>query len=96
MQAALDALWPLTGELFQPDPVPPACPGWPSIRRTCAARSTPCSARCSPRRRMDRPQAAPLARSAGRSGRDGVHTEAIGYLLAELQSVARAHPDATW
>jgi ring-1,2-phenylacetyl-CoA epoxidase subunit PaaC len=25
-----------------------------------------------------------------------VHTEAMGYLLAELQSVARAHPDATW
>ena len=30
------------------------------------------------------------------TGRDGVHTEAMGYLLAELQSVARAHPDATW
>jgi ring-1,2-phenylacetyl-CoA epoxidase subunit PaaC len=25
-----------------------------------------------------------------------VHTEAFGYVLAELQSVARAHPDATW
>jgi ring-1,2-phenylacetyl-CoA epoxidase subunit PaaC len=25
-----------------------------------------------------------------------VHTEPFGYLLAELQSVARAHPDATW
>jgi ring-1,2-phenylacetyl-CoA epoxidase subunit PaaC len=33
---------------------------------------------------------------AGKSGRDGVHTEPFGYLLAELQSVARAHPDATW
>ena len=33
---------------------------------------------------------------AGRTGRDGVHTEAMGYLLAELQSVARSHPDATW
>ena len=32
----------------------------------------------------------------GRAGRDGVHTEALGYLLAEMQSVARAHPDATW
>ncbi len=35
-------------------------------------------------------------RSRGRAGRDGVHTEAFGYLLAEMQSVARAHPDATW
>jgi ring-1,2-phenylacetyl-CoA epoxidase subunit PaaC len=25
-----------------------------------------------------------------------VHTEAMGYLLAELQSVARALPGATW
>lgn len=32
----------------------------------------------------------------GRGGRDGVHTERMGFLLAELQSVARAHPGATW
>ena len=32
----------------------------------------------------------------GRTGRDGMHTEALGYLLAELQSVARADPEATW
>jgi ring-1,2-phenylacetyl-CoA epoxidase subunit PaaC len=25
-----------------------------------------------------------------------VHTEAMGYLLAEMQSIARAHPGATW
>jgi ring-1,2-phenylacetyl-CoA epoxidase subunit PaaC len=30
------------------------------------------------------------------AGRDGVHTEAMGPLLAELQSVARALPGATW
>ena len=45
---------------------------------------------------LDRPGGAPMARVAGKSGRDGVHTEAFGYLLAELQSVARAHPGATW
>jgi ring-1,2-phenylacetyl-CoA epoxidase subunit PaaC len=33
---------------------------------------------------------------AGHAGRDGVHTEAMSSLLAELQSVARAHPGATW
>ena len=41
----------------------------------------------------DRPA---LARVSGQAGRDGVHTEAMGYLLAELQSVARALPGATW
>jgi ring-1,2-phenylacetyl-CoA epoxidase subunit PaaC len=30
------------------------------------------------------------------SGRDGEHTPHLAPLLAELQSVARAHPDASW
>ena len=42
------------------------------------------------------PDVPPAAPVAGRTGRDGVHTEALGYLLAEMQSVARAHPGATW
>jgi len=42
------------------------------------------------------PTGAPLAPVAGQAGREGVHTEALGYVLAELQSVARAYPDATW
>lgn len=29
-------------------------------------------------------------------GRRGEHTEALGYLLAEMQSLHRAHPGATW
>ncbi len=33
---------------------------------------------------------------AGRAGRDGLHTEAFGPLLAELQVVARAHPEGVW
>jgi len=31
-----------------------------------------------------------------RSSSDGWHTEHLGYLLAEMQSLARAHPGATW
>ena len=45
---------------------------------------------------LTRPTAPRLAPVAGKTGRDGTHTEAMGYILAELQSVARAHPDATW
>jgi ring-1,2-phenylacetyl-CoA epoxidase subunit PaaC len=29
-------------------------------------------------------------------GRSGLHTEALSYLLAEMQSVHRAHPGAAW
>jgi len=96
MQAALEAIWPLADEVFQPDPVSAALPGVavdPAGLRTevDAVLDTVLAAAT-----LDRPQAAPLARVAGKSGREGVHTEAFGYLLAELQSVARAHPDATW
>ncbi|QVQ54274.1 phenylacetate-CoA oxygenase subunit PaaC [Spiractinospora alimapuensis] len=45
---------------------------------------------------LQRPDTAPRAGVAGRTGRDGIHTESFGYALAELQSVARAHPGATW
>jgi ring-1,2-phenylacetyl-CoA epoxidase subunit PaaC len=31
-----------------------------------------------------------------RSSTDGWHTEHLGYLLAEMQSLARAHPGAVW
>ena len=29
-------------------------------------------------------------------GRRGIHTEQMGYLLAEMQYLHRAHPGATW
>lgn len=31
-----------------------------------------------------------------RGGRDGLHSEHFGYLVAEMQHVRRAHPGATW
>ncbi|HET6166785.1 MAG TPA: 1,2-phenylacetyl-CoA epoxidase subunit PaaC, partial [Marmoricola sp.] len=40
--------------------------------------------------------AVPDVRDAVTGGRSGVHTEAMGYLLAELQHLARSHPGATW
>lgn len=38
----------------------------------------------------------PQVRPASGAGRHGQHTEHLAPLLAELQSVARAHPEATW
>jgi ring-1,2-phenylacetyl-CoA epoxidase subunit PaaC len=96
MQAALGAIWPLVTELFHRDAVTAVLP---------AVAADPAGVRAEVDAVLDtvlaaatlrRPDVAPMARVAGRSGRDGVHTEAFGYLLAELQSVARAHPDATW
>ncbi len=42
------------------------------------------------------PVVEPAILISGRGGRDGVHTEHLGYLLAEMQSVARAHPCGRW
>jgi ring-1,2-phenylacetyl-CoA epoxidase subunit PaaC len=87
-QAALDTLWPLLGELFRPDPDALATVdrgGVGAVFDTILATAG-----------LHRPASAPLAPVGGRTGRDGVHTEAMGYILAELQSGARAHPDATW
>ena len=29
-------------------------------------------------------------------GKNGLHSEHLGFLLTEMQSLARAHPNATW
>jgi ring-1,2-phenylacetyl-CoA epoxidase subunit PaaC len=96
MQAALEAIWPLAGELFQPDPVTSALPGVAADPAGLRAEVDAVLDAVLDAATLERPQAAPLARVAGKAGREGVHTETFGYLLAELQSIARAHPDATW
>ena len=45
---------------------------------------------------LERPDVHALAGVRGRTGRDGLHTEALSRLLAEMQVVARAHPLGRW
>jgi len=97
-QAGLETIWPYVAELFTPHEVE---------RRmaACGAGVDPAGvrgefddvlARVLPAATLEIPDVVPRAGVAGRTGRHGVHTEAMGYLLAELQSVARAYPGATW
>jgi ring-1,2-phenylacetyl-CoA epoxidase subunit PaaC len=58
-----------------------------------AAASEPAARQPVARQPVARP---PVAGGAAGRGRDGVHTPAMTELLAELQSVARAYPGATW
>lgn len=90
IQAALGKLWPLVDELFTPHPheIADAAALRPAVDVVLDTTFATAG--------LDRPSVAALAGIGGRGGRDGVHTEALGYVLAELQSVARAHPDATW
>ena len=88
MQRALDTTWPLVAELFEqrPNDLTAVDRGeFDAVLDTVLATAG-----------LERPSAGALAKVRGRAGRDGLHTEALGYVLAELQSVARAHPDATW
>lgn len=45
---------------------------------------------------MTAPETPGLAGVRGRTGRQGMHTEALSMLLAEMQSVARVHPMGRW
>lgn len=45
---------------------------------------------------LPQPTVPAMGAVASRSGRDGVHTEHLGHVLAEMQSLARAHPEARW
>ena len=45
---------------------------------------------------VDRPDLRAVGPVSGGTGRDGRHTEAMGRLLAEMQVVARAHPNGRW
>jgi ring-1,2-phenylacetyl-CoA epoxidase subunit PaaC len=96
MQAALGTIWPLVDELFEGDTVTAALPRVAADPAGLRGEVGAVLDAVLDAATLDRPGAAPMARVAGKSGRDGVHTEAFGYLLAELQSVARAHPGATW
>ncbi|MDK1473235.1 phenylacetate-CoA oxygenase subunit PaaC [Streptomyces sp. 549] len=89
-QRALDSLWRYTGELFQP--VTGLDVDLPALRASWTARVTDTVTRAG-LRLPEGPQESPWA--AG-GGRQGVHTEPMGRLLAEMQHLHRSHPGASW
>jgi len=88
-QAALDQLWPYTGELFTPFPSASAiAPDATTLRAAWNATVDDVLARAT----LTRPKHGWM-QSGGRGGR---HTEHLGYLLAEMQFLQRTYPNATW
>ncbi len=98
MQAGLAAVWPMVDELFVPHEVERrlAQAGVGVDPAELREEFDDVLSQVLPAATLQRPDVSPLAGVSGRTGRHGVHTEAMGYLLAELQSVARAHPEARW
>jgi ring-1,2-phenylacetyl-CoA epoxidase subunit PaaC len=94
MQTALDDLWMYTGELFETDEVDEAMirsgvgpdlstlhEPWLGLMRATAEEAT-----------LTLPQPG----WAQRGGKRGMHSEHLGYILADLQFLQRAYPNATW
>jgi ring-1,2-phenylacetyl-CoA epoxidase subunit PaaC len=96
MQRGLEVVWPLVDELFTPHAVERALPAVSADVAALRAEVDVTLDTVLATAGLGRPAAEPLAGVGGLTGRDGRHTEAMGYILAELQSVARADPDATW
>jgi ring-1,2-phenylacetyl-CoA epoxidase subunit PaaC len=98
MQAGLAAIAPFTDELFECSPVEQrlAEAGAAVDPATLRPEFDDVIAQVLTAAGLDWPQTPVVARVPGQAGREGVHTEAMGYLLAELQSLARALPGATW
>ena len=84
-QGALDRLWPYTAELFVPDG---ADPDAQSLRGPWLEQVAP--------RLEEATLALPAATKFVSSGKRGVHSEHLGYLVAEMQCLPRAHPGARW
>jgi ring-1,2-phenylacetyl-CoA epoxidase subunit PaaC len=94
MQQGLDRIWPYVEEIFVTDDLESSLvadgvavevaglrPEWDTYVDAVLAEAT-----------LQRPSPSWTAEG----GRSGVHTEAFGYLLAEMQHLHRSHPGASW
>jgi ring-1,2-phenylacetyl-CoA epoxidase subunit PaaC len=94
MRVALDTLWRYAAELFESDAIDVSAaanrlgPRWDSLREAWLAEM---------RELFDEAKLALPPDSAFRStGKNGVHTEHMGYILADLQFLQRAYPGGAW
>ncbi|MCI3274763.1 1,2-phenylacetyl-CoA epoxidase subunit PaaC [Streptomyces cylindrosporus] len=90
MRRAADALWRFTGEMFRPvdgldvDPAGMEAAWLESVEDVLRRATLPLP---------EGPRAGGWTAGAGRQG---LHTESFGRMLAEMQHLHRSHPGATW
>ena len=94
MQRGIDAVWPYVDELFEPDELTTSLAAEAvavdptELREPFDGYVDAVLGEATLRR--------PESRVRHTGGRRGIHTEAMGYLLAEMQYLARSHPGASW
>jgi ring-1,2-phenylacetyl-CoA epoxidase subunit PaaC len=91
---ALESLWPYHAELFASDAVDEQAgetglgPRWGDLREPWFAEMTQVLEEAG----LDMPATVPFLST----GKTGVHSEHMGYILAEMQSLQRAFPGGAW
>jgi ring-1,2-phenylacetyl-CoA epoxidase subunit PaaC len=94
MDRALRDLWPYAAELFADDEIDEhaavigAGPRWSELRVAWESEMNAILAAAT----LEAPAATPFLSA----GKRGVHSEHMGYVLAELQFLQRAYPGGTW
>jgi ring-1,2-phenylacetyl-CoA epoxidase subunit PaaC len=90
MQSAVDALWRFTGELFEP--VEGVEIDWQSLRSGWLESVSAVLERAT----LTLPAGPQSGAWTAGAGRQGIHTEPFGRMIAEMQHLHRSHPGASW
>nr|AIU93596.1 hypothetical protein LRS1606.162 [Rhodococcus sp. NS1] len=98
MREALAFVWPYTAELFVPtaDELNLADAGVGVDPRVVRDEFDTVITQVLHAAELELPRTSTVGTVGGRGGRLGLHTGSLSLLLAEMQSVARAHPDGSW
>jgi ring-1,2-phenylacetyl-CoA epoxidase subunit PaaC len=95
MRHAIQELWPFTGELFESTPYERtgAAEGWGTAMETAHAAWLQKVTAIFDEARLEVPQAQSWYQSGGKTG---LHSEYLGFILAEMQFLQRAYPGSEW
>lgn len=89
MQAAIEAIWAYTGELFiQPEYATAACLNYAAIQDVWNKKVSAVFEEAGLN--------IPSKTFIQKGGAEGMHTEHLGYILAEMQYLQRAYPNSEW
>lgn len=89
MQAAIEAIWAYTGELFiQPEYATAACLNYAAIQDVWNKKVSAVFEEAGLN--------IPSKTFVQKGGAEGIHTEHLGYILAEMQYLQRAYPNSEW
>lgn len=89
MQAAIEAIWAYTGDLFiQPEYATAACLNYAAIQDVWNKKVSAVFEEAGLN--------IPSKTFVQKGGAEGMHTEHLGYILAEMQYLQRAYPNSEW